>query len=254
MRRSGPGFLAELPKPRPSARRVQYVVEVTAAGRARARGQELSAPVVEEPAQCGGVPAEMAESAAIAVSVPHGAPAVPPVPPGFMPVGAVSVGDPGRHNGKLPVFIAGGFVGALAGVFALSSGPDATVNVPSDEVNFLDSAPPPESRLSVRAFPTLSVRVRVRSHRPLGPGLVRVILYRAFAFGPENPCAVLSGAHGGFPASTPAEFTFSGPLQIFRVCQPTDHIRLEVEENGQVVFRTGVPGPPDPPARYFIDP
>ena len=59
MRRDGPGFVAVLPKPRPSARRIYYMVEVYALGRARERGQQLSAPVVEEAKSCPGTPADV---------------------------------------------------------------------------------------------------------------------------------------------------------------------------------------------------
>ena len=256
MRRSGEGFLAVLPKPRPSAQRVQYVVEVSGVGRPRARGQELAAPVVEEASQCQGAPAETMESAAIAVRVPKGAPAVPPVPPGFMPVGAVAVEDPARHKGPLPLIIAGGFAGALGGLFALGSGPRATVNAPAEEVNFLDSVPPPNSRMSLRALPNLAVRVRIRTARAIGPGLVRVTLFQSFGnpIGSDAPCGVLTSPHSGFPANTVQEFLVAGPLQQAIVCQPADRLRVAVEENGVPVIRTGAPGPPDVPARYFIDP
>lgn len=256
MRRSGEGFLAVLPKPRPSAQRVDYVVEVAATGRPRARGQELSAPVVEDAAQCQGAPAEMMESAAIAVRVPKGAPSVPPVPPGFMPVGTVAVNDPAKRKGPLPILIAGGFAGALGGLFAIGSEPRATVNTPSEEVNFLDSVPPPNSRMSLRALPNLAVRIRIRTARAIGPGLVRVTLFQSFGnpIGADAPCAVLTAPHSGFPANTVQEFLAAGPLQQAIVCQPADRMRVAVEENGATVISTGAPGPPDVPARYFIDP
>jgi hypothetical protein len=256
MRRSGEGFLAVLPKPRPSAQTVQYVVEVSAMGRPRARGQELSAPVVEEASQCQGAPAEMMESAAIAVRVPKGAPSVPPVPPGFMPVGTVAVNDPARRKGPLPIVIAGGFAGALAGLFAIGAEPRATVNAPAEEVNFLDSVPPPNSRMSLRALPNLAVRVRIRTARAIFPGLVRVTLFQSFGnpIGADAPCAVVTAPHSGFTANTVVEFLVAGPLQQAIVCQPADRVRIAVEEDGVPVIRTGSPGPPDVPARYFIDP
>ena len=120
MKRSGEGFLAVLPKPRPSAQRVRYVVEVTPLDHVPRRGQEHVAPVVDEAAACGGVPAETAEAADIVVRVPRGAPAEPPVPPGFVPVGTVSAHAP-AHRSRGLALIGAGFAGALAAIFTLPS-------------------------------------------------------------------------------------------------------------------------------------
>jgi hypothetical protein len=257
MRRSGEGFLAVLPKPRPSAQRVHYVVEVVAPGHPRARGQQLVAPVVEEPALCTGAPAETVESAAVGVRVPDGAPTVPPVPPGFVPVGAVSLEEGARKKGKLPLMIAGGFVTTLGVLFAAPpAGQTRDLPVAASEISFLDSVPPPDSRFSLRALPQLTVRMRVRTPRAVGPGNLRVVLFRSFSgTGVGVPCAVLVAPHGGFGAGGPQEVQISGPLQQAMVCQPADRMRLSLEENGTVVVSTGSPpAPPDYPARFFIDP
>ncbi len=255
MRRDGEGFIAVLPKPRPSAQRVHYFVEATAPGHPQARGQQHVVPVVEEAAQCTGAPGETAETAAVAVRVPKGAPMVPPVPPGFVPVGAVNLENPERQKGPLPLIIAGGFAAVVGGVFAL---PGAHREAPAegsrDEIVFIDSTPPPDSRLSLSSGPGLAVRVRIRTRRAVGPGNVRVVLFRSFAGGPEAPCAVLVSAHAGFSADTPQEVVVSGPFQQAQVCQPSDRLRLALEENGQVVVSTGLSSPADYPARYFIDP
>jgi hypothetical protein len=259
MRRSAEGFLAVLPKPRPSARRIFYRVEVVRAGRPREYGQPLSAPVVEQAADCPGAPAETVESAAIGVRVPKGAPMVPPVPPGFVPVGAVNLDKPTRGGkGKTPLIVAGGLAGVGAALFAAV--PDAAesraiTQAESDEISFLDANPPPDSRFSLQSLPVLTVRMRVRSHRAIGPGNLRVILFRSFSGGSTGtPCAVLLGPHGGFPAGAPREVQVSGPLQNAMVCQPADRMRLAVEENDVVVISTGPSRSPDYPTRYFIDP
>jgi hypothetical protein len=253
MRRSGEGFLAVLPKPRASARRIHYMVEVLAVGRPRGRGQQLSAPVVEEPSACAGPPAETVESAAVGVKVPKGAPVVPPVPPGFVPVGAVNIEKPSQGDGKTPLYVAGGLTLLAAGIFAL---PDAETpqpaEAPSDEIVFLDASPPPDSRLSLRALPALSVRVRVRTQRAIAPGNLRVTLLRGLSGG--LPCAVLLAPHPGFPAGAAQEIQVSGPLQGAMVCQPADRMRLAVEEGDRVAITTGGVRLPDVPARYFIDP
>ena len=257
MRRTGEGFMGVLPKPRPSARRIYYMVEVLSPGRPRGRGQQLSAPVVEEASACAGSPAETVESAAVGVKVPKGAPIVPPVPPGFVPVGAVNIEKPSQGGGKTPLIIAGGLAGVAVGVFALPdpSPPPTAGSEPASEINFLDSNPPPDSRFSLRAPPTLTVRMRVRTQRAIGPGNVRVILFRSFfGAGPQTPCGVLLGPHGGFPANSPREIQVTGQLQNAMVCQPADRIRLAVEENDMVVVSTGPANSPDYPARFFIDP
>lgn len=257
MRRTGEGFLAVLPKPRPSARRIHYVVEVLSPGRPRGRGQQLSAPVVEEVADCPGTPAETVESAAIGVKVPKGAPMVPPVPPGFVPVGAVNTEKMKPGKSTVPLIVTGALAGVAGAVFALPD-PDATHSGQTgvtDEINFLDSNPPPDSRFSLRALPTLTVRLRVLSRRAIGPGNVRVILFRSFfGAGPQTPCGVLLAPHGGFPAGSAREIQVSGPLQNAMVCQPADRMRLAVEENDVVVLSTGPAKSPDYPARFFIDP
>jgi len=255
MVRSGEGFLATLPKPRPSAQRVHYFVEATAPGHPQARGQQHIVPVVEDAAQCTGAPAETAETAAVAVRVPKGAPMTPPVPPGFAPVGAVNLEDPERQKSPLSLVIAGGFAAAVGGLFALP-GPhqDPPAEGPRNEITFIDSMPPPDSRLSLSSGPLLAVRVRIRTQLAVGPGNVRVVLFRAFGGGPEAPCAVLVAAHAGFPADAPQEVTVSGPFQQAQVCQPSDRLRLTLEENGRVVVSTGLGSPADYPARYFIDP
>jgi hypothetical protein len=256
MRRTSDGFLAVLPKPRPSARRIHYMVEVLSPGRPRGRGQQLSAPVVEEPAACPGSPAETVESAAIGVKVPKGAPMVPPVPPGFVPVGAVNIEKTTRGGGKTPLIVAGGLAGAAVGIFALPDANPAGASDPEppNEINFLESNPPPDSRFSLRSLPSLTVRLRVRTQRAVGPGNVRVTLFRSFGGGTGTPCAVLLAPHGGFPAASPREIQVTGPLQNAMVCQPADRMRLAVEENDTVVVSTGAARSPDYPARFFIDP
>lgn len=255
MVRSGEGFLAALPKPRPSAQRVHYFVEATAPGHPQARGQQHVVPVVEEAAQCTGEPGETAETASVAVRVPKGAPMTPPVPPGFVPVGAVSLENPERQKGPLPLIIGGGFAAVVGGLFALPGvHRDPPAEQPRNEITFVDSSPPPDGRLSLSSGPGLAVRVRIRTQRAVGPGNVRVVLFRVFAGGPEAPCAVLVAAHAGFPADTPQEVVVGGPFQQAQVCQPSDRLRLALEENGQVVVSTGLGSPADYPARYFIDP
>jgi hypothetical protein len=253
MRREGEGFLAVLPKPRPSARRIHYVVQVMAPGHPRSRGREHSAPVVEELTQCGGAPAETAETAAISVRVPSGAPTVPPVPPGFAPVGTANLQDPERRRSALPLIIAGGFGGALAGVFALDTETEPPAVTATTDIAFTGSTPPPGGRLSLSGGPALRVfvRIRVSNARALEPGVIRVTLYRGSSV--ARPCAVLVAPHAGFGAGSQPELPVTGPFAHAEVCQPSEFIRLELEEGGRLIASTGANGR-DLPARYFIDP
>jgi hypothetical protein len=248
MHRRGSGFLAVLPKPRPSAQRVHYYVEATAPGRPRARGPQLSAPVVEDAARCGGAPAEMVESAAVGVRVPRGAPAVPPVPPGFSPVGAAAI-EEARTVERLPFIMAGGVAAGMAGgmAFAGKKPPGGSAQA-GDEIAFLDSNPPPDARISISAGGTFTVRMRVGTRRAIGPGNLRVVLYQTL--GSPTGCAILLSPHGGFPAGTSREVVASGRFLQAQVCQPSDRLHLAVEENGQIVVGTA----PDVPVRYFLDP
>ena len=257
MKRSGEGFLAMMPKPRPSAQRVLFFVEVKTLDARPLRGNELSARVVEDPAQCEGPPAETAERAAIAVRVPKGAPAVPPVPPGFEPVGTVSL-EPFHQGsgGKTVLYVAGGFAAALGGIFA--SGDPRPSPMPSttpNQIEFVDSVPPPDSHLSLSSGAQLNVRLRVRINSGLSAaGLVRVTLLSTFS--PAVPCAVIEVPIGSaLPPNFTQEVLVSGPFSQARVCQPAHSLRLEIVLNGTVVAGTGMGGgQPDVPARYFIDP
>lgn len=256
MKKSGEGFLGVMPKPRPSARTVRYYVQVIPTNGPPLRGNEVAAKVVEEPAQCGGVPAETVETAAIAVKVPKGAPAQPPVPPGFEPVGTVSLEPPRRGGGKTPLLVAGGFAGVLGALFATSNQPtlDTPADTPanSNRIEFVDSNPPPDTHLSLRAGLQLSVRLRVRLGGGLGTGLGVVTLFSSFS--PGSPCAVLAAPMGQLLPGSTQEVVLAGTLQQARVCQPANAMRIEILQNGTVVAGTGNAAQPDFPARYFIDP
>jgi hypothetical protein len=256
MKRSGEGFLAMMPKPRPSARRVHFYVQVTTLEGGPQRGNELSARVVERSEECEGALAETSERAAIAVRVPKGAPAVPPVPPGFEPVGTVNLDPPRRSGGKAPLYVAGGFAGAVGAVFAANKGPVPSASTPSqNQISYLDSNPPPDSHLSLSAAPQLQVRMRVRLGGPLGAGagVVRITLLRSTSG--NAPCAVVEMPLPVFlQAGVTQEVAVSGVLTQAVVCQPADRLRMQILQNNTVVAGTGDGGAPDAPARYFLDP
>jgi hypothetical protein len=254
MQRGAHDFVALLPKPRPSAQRVLYYVEAEAY-KQRVRSLEQAAAVVEEEGACPGALAPHMETAALVVRVPEGAPAVPPVPPGFEPVGAAREEGPG-HGGR-DLLITGGVLAGAAGTAVALNGADPPIQTPQDNINpeltVLDSVPPPESRLSLAEGAILTVRVRVLVPQAIHGGQVTVTLFRA-SDGPQRPCGVLSVVHDGFAQGAVNEVRLSGPLQQGRACEPSDRLRLVVTQLGQEFMATGRPGLPDPTLRYFVAP
>jgi hypothetical protein len=253
MRRTAERFVAVLPKPRPSAQRIVYFVEATAF-KQRARSLELTVPVAE-PGECGGEPAPVVESAAITVSVPKGAPALPPVPPGFVPTGAVAAEGGGSGFGGVALVL--GAAGAASGAALASQGTGDPDREPfrqtfTPELALLESSPPPGSTISIGAGVPLSFRVRVRLHQSIQVGQVRVSLYRA-AEGFVRTCGVVSVPHNGFVLNAPTEVVVSGPLQQARPCE-ADRLRIVVEDFGREFLATGTPGLPELVLRYSLVP
>jgi hypothetical protein len=252
LQRTAEDFVAVLPKPRPSAQRIHYFVEAHGQG-GRARSPEAVLRVVEDPSECTGPVAAAVESASIVVRVPRGAPPVPPVPPGFVPAGARSAPDTARRRLRGNLLVAGGLAAAVGGLVAIPHGdtPAAGPQPAPNQIQYLDSVPPPGSRLSLSDAPTMTLRVRVRVGQPVGPGLIRMSLFRQVA--PGAPCAVLLGSHAGFQPGT-QDVTISGGFAQAMSCQPADRLRLTLEEAGRVIVTTGTPEVPDYPAIYFILP
>jgi hypothetical protein len=254
MQRTSDGFLARLPKPRPSAQRVRYFVEATGY-RARARSLEHTVAVVEQESQCTGAVAAAVDSAAIPVQVPKGAPRVPPVPPGFVPAGTVPEVGPGHGTREALVAIGAG-AAALGAVFVVR--PDVPEPVEraaniAPELTVLASSPPPGSTLSIADGAPLSLRLRVRVHQSVHPGQVTVSLYRA-AEGVLRPCGVLAINHNGFLQGAVNEIEVAGPLQQARPCEPSDRVRIVLTQLGTAFLTTGTPGLPDGDLRYFVVP
>lgn len=235
------GYMAVLPKPRPSARRVHYYFDVRAGG-ARARTDEGVARVVEQREECSGPVASSVEMASVPVAVPRGAPAVPPVPPGFVPAGAVRIEPVSGAKSHLETLLVLGGLGVVAGGIAAipnrQAAPQSTAVEPSVVV-LLNSAPPPGSTLSLGSSPMLAFRLSVRPQRTVGRGDVRVMLYRA-AEGPFSPCAIVTNPHGGFDGGRQQDIVVSGPLLQARPCGPVDRLRIDILEGGG--SRTAITG------------
>ena len=254
MQRARDGFVALLPKPRPSAQQIVYFVEAEAL-RMRARSLEQVVRVVEDAAECTGPTAESVDTAAITVAVPKGAPPVPPVPPGFEPVGAV--GEEKGGTAARDSLITAGVVAGAAGAAAVLRGEQPVPAPPerqiTPELTVLDSVPPPESQLSLAQGAVLSVHVRLRMHQAIQAGQVTVMLYRLDE-GVLRPCGIVQAPHNGFAQGQVQEVLVSGPLQQARTCEPSDRVRITVTQLGQEFLSTGRPGIPDAALRYFVSP
>jgi hypothetical protein len=254
MQRTADDFVALLPKPRPSAQRVAYFVEAEAY-KQRLRSLEHTAAVVEDAGECAGEVAPHMESASLVVRVPDDAPPVPPVPPGFEPVGAA--GEEGPGNTGRDLLITSAVLAGAAGTAAALKGDDAVIETPQQRINaelsVIDSVPPPESRLSLAQGAVLSLRLRVRLTQAIHAGFVTATLYR-FSEGVLRPCGVLRAQHNGFAQGANNDVQLSGPLEQARACEPSDRVRLQVTQLGQEFMSTGAPGLPDATLRYFVSP
>jgi hypothetical protein len=243
-----------LPKPRPSAQRVAYFVEAEAY-KQRRRSLEHTAAVVEDAAECAGEVAPHMESASLVVRVPKDAPSVPPVPPGFEPVGAAGEEGPG-HTGR-DLLITSAVLAGAAGAGVALKGEDPVIQTPQEQIHaelaVLDSMPPPESRLSLAQGAVLTLRVRLRLTQAIHAGLVTATLFRLDE-GVLRPCGVLRAQHNGFAQGATNDVQLSGPLEQARACEPSDRVRLLVTQLGAEFISTGRPGLPDPTLRYFVSP
>jgi hypothetical protein len=159
-------------------------------------------------------------SAAMEVRVPPGAPLVPPVPPGFNPVGASAPAEARRAarvketggRGKA-LLIGGGLVGAAgAGVAVAAAGRARAVDV-SDQnelphFTFQQTVPPPGATLS-RSRDTFQVFVNM-DHEPRVP--VRVDWFVEF-LAADTVCAVMTGVSQG--VQRPLGLVLEGRVSLF---------------------------------------
>src|SRR5262245_34829050 len=254
MQRTADAFVGLLPKPRPSAQTVVYFVEAEAY-KQRVRSLEHSAAVVEDAGECAGEMAPQVETAALVIRVPEGAPPVPPVPPGFEPVGAA--GEEARGHFARDALITGGALAAAGAAAVVLGGGDVEAIPPErfsrPELSVLDSVPPPESRLSLAQGAHLSVRLRVRVQQAIFGGFVTITLYRADE-GVLRPCGGLQAQHSCVAQGCVNEVRVDGPLQQGRTCEPSDRVRVAITQLSQEVLATGRQGFPDATLRYFVLP
>jgi len=156
-------WTALLPRPTAALGRFEYRVVLTGTDAASVTTQPLGVSVA---ADCPAAEGTAVVAAAIVVHVPPGAPAIPPVPPGFSPVGATAPQPAARAAGKGG--LSGGKVLLGAGVLA-AAGAGAALAVGEDEPGPLDvpgfhfdrTMPPPGSTISEPRGDRLAVVVQM---------------------------------------------------------------------------------------------
>jgi hypothetical protein len=149
MKAEGAEWSALLPQPTKSLDGFQYRIVMTSRALETASTAPARVRVSADGTDCP-VPAQASVSSSIVVSVPAGAPVVPPVPPGFSPTGVVAAQPPAAPGkGKTLKILAGaGLAGGIAAAVALgsnSSPPEPDV----PNFSFLGTLPNPGSVLSL---------------------------------------------------------------------------------------------------------
>jgi hypothetical protein len=142
-------WTAFLPRPARTLARLEYRIVATGTGGPGATPP--AAPRLAAAGQTCDAVAQVSVETPIVVTVPPGAPVVPPVPAGFSPAGVVAAKERPRSN--LALKIAGGVVVAGVAAAALGGAAEATNNPPPTEVRvpdirFNDIEPPPGSTLA----------------------------------------------------------------------------------------------------------
>lgn len=217
------GWVGGLPKPGAALRGFVYYLEATDASAGSSRTAEHSVRVVKDESACGadGVGQSISDADVVAES-PSGRPGLPkgfdgPREPSAG--GKVGVFSFSPRTSALAALAVGGVVAGVAVAAAKSSPPHSSVEL-------VASSPPNGSVISMSSF-ALSVRVRLRSTRDIGPGEV-VLGLRPSDF--AGWCVSLFGSHPGLSADDAVDVTLDR-LFPFQPCTPpftTQQARVDV--------------------------
>jgi hypothetical protein len=165
MTRAGETWTALLPRPTTARDAFEYRVALTPSS----LGEPVVSPAVSVPVTptCATSSASSV-AASIVVTIPEGAPVVPPVPAGFSPMGVVAAESPRAGSSRKPLLLAGaGVIGAavIVGAAASSDGPVSEPDIPT--FRLFATVPVPGSPVSLTAG---SLRVFLTlSHAPSPP-------------------------------------------------------------------------------------
>jgi hypothetical protein len=198
-------WTALLPRPTAGLARFEYRVTLTGSDAATVTTGPVAVVVA---ADCAGAE-QTAVASGIVVYVPPGAPVIPPVPPGFSPVGATSPQPVARPRSKTARILTGVGVAALAGtVAAVAKGPAAEPPPPTDVPTFRIgfATPGSGSVLSLaRDRPTVLLRM---DREPAQP--IEVAWSVDYQTATGLPCGRMSGVFEGVQRTL--DLILTGPL------------------------------------------
>ncbi|MET0554186.1 MAG: hypothetical protein ABW221_14180 [Vicinamibacteria bacterium] len=198
-------WVALLPRPTAGLARFEYRVALTGSDAATVTTDPVAVAVT---ADCAGAD-QTAVASGIVVHVPPGAPAIPPVPAGFSPVGATAPQPPARKRGPaVKILTAAGVVGLAGAAAAVAKGPAAEPPPPSDVPAFSlgFATPGPGAVLSLaRDRPTVVLRM---DREPAQP--IEVAWSVDYQTATGLPCGRMSGVFEG--VQRPLDLTLTAPV------------------------------------------
>ena len=208
MTREADGWAAFLPRPAVTLGEIEYRIATADAGARRVETASHRAKV-GAPGECDDV-GRASVDAPIVVTVPAGAPLVPPVPAGFSPAGVVAAAPPRRSNVLLK--IAGGVaaaavIGVTAAATAESTGSPPTMGAPTvPTISFNSIEPLPGSTVNYNRE-----RIVVHMRMAARPDVILTLFWTVeFRGSNGRSCIEMSGTSTVTPDSN--EFFLTAPL------------------------------------------
>ena len=240
MDREGGAWVGYLPRASRGVARYEYRLRATAADATSSTTDPATIAVVD-----GECAAESRSDVAtpIVVTVPAGAPVVPPVPAGLSPAGVIAAAPKKASKKGLKIAVAGAAVaiGAAVAVGTASSTidePEVETFAPPD-FRFDRTVPVPGSTVSVSQG-NFQVFV-LMSHEPPLP---ITIVWQVELRGSAGLCATMGGVFTG--AQRPVGLIFSNPVVVTGACGTTfdvSSMRIAIDYQGATVSDQTVPVP-----------
>ena len=235
MAREGSTWTAFLPRPTRAGQRLEYRLKATETDATTASTDPAVVRVVATAAEC------EAESSAsvgtpIVVTVPEGAPLVPPVPVGLSPAGVVAAQEKPRSNTALK--IAGGAAIVAIGAAVAAGTAASSSDEPDEELftvpgfSFDRTVPTPGSTISVTQG-DLQVFVRMAFE----PALPITIVWQVELASSLGVCARMGGVFPG--AQRPVGLIFSNPITVTGTCGTTFEVsalRVAIDYQTETVY------------------
>ena len=231
MARDGGDWVGFLPRPAAGTARVSYRVVATSADARTSATEPAEVRVVEEGAECADASSASVASP-IVVTVPEGAPLVPPVPAGMSPAGVAAAAERPRSNKALKIAGAAAAVavGAATAV-GLSQSKDPETEpfrVPTLTFDRID--PGPGSTIFLAYEPIVYM---VMDHQP---AQVVTFVWQVEYIGAPGVCVRQRGV---IRAQRPVELLLQSPLLPTGACGASfdvSALRIAMDHEGAVVF------------------